>query len=414
MSDLYPRRQGERIQVALADTPVVLLNGPRQCGKTTLAQQTWPEVSYYSLDDDTLLSTVRLDPQGFIRRLDRAIIDEVQRAPELLRAIKLAVDQDRRPGRFLLTGSANLLALPQISDSLAGRMEVITLLPLSQAELNRAPSHFIENALAQSWTVAGARQLCIGDARIERVLCGGYPEMLSRPDPARRSAWANAYLKAVLQRDLRDVADIDKLQAMPPLLNVLAQLSGQLCNFTQIGAQLGLDGKTVQKYVSLLEHIFLVKRVPSWGRNELGRLIKSAKIHFLDAGLQASLTRMTLARAVVDRTRFGPTLESWVFGELQKNLSELAADGAFLDVWHIYHYRDSNQVEVDFVLENHARQIIGIEVKASASVNSADFKGLRQLQGRTGEDFVSGLVLYDGAQALPFGPNMWAIPLSCL
>lgn len=413
MPELYPRHQTQRILLALGDTPVVLINGPRQCGKTTLARQTLPQVPYYSLDDDTLLSSVRLDPQGFVQRLDCAIIDEVQRAPELLRAIKLAVDQDRRAGRFLLTGSANLLALPQISDSLAGRMEVITLLPLSQAELNRTPSRFIEYAQTQSWPTA-APSPCVADARTARVLSGGYPEMLSRPDPTRRLAWANAYLKAVLQRDLRDIAEIEKLQAVPSLLKLLAHMSGQLCNFTQIGAQLGLDSKTAQKYVGLLEHIFLVKRVPSWGRNELGRLIKSHKIHFIDAGLQASLTKMTPTRALVDRTRFGPTMETWVFGELQKNLNCQAPDGSSHDGWDIYHFRDAKQNEVDFVLENEAQQILGIEVKASASVNSGDFKGLRRLQDLAGRSFLSGLVLYDGENALPFGPDLWAIPLSFL
>lgn len=296
---------------------------------------------------------------------------------------------------------------------LAGRMEIVTLLPLSQAEINRQPSPFMAHALAQSWPTQ-APAPCTADARTERVLCGGYPEMLSRPQSARRSAWANAYLKAVLQRDLRDVADIEKLHTMAPLLTLLAHLSGELCNFAQIGAQLGLDSKTVQKYVALLEHIFLVKRVPPWGRNALGRLIKSHKLHFIDAGLQASLTRLTPARAVLDRTRFGPTLETWVFGELQKTINSLPGDASLNDAWEIFHFRDAKQNEVDFVLENQAQQILGIEVKAAASVSSRDFKGLRRLQEIAGNAFLSGLVLYDGERALPFGPHMWAIPLSLL
>lgn len=406
MTKPYPRHLATRIQQALSDTPVVLINGPRQCGKTTLAQQMRAEFPYFSLDDETLLSAARTDPVGFVRRLDCAIIDEVQRAPELLRAIKLSVDKDRRPGRFLLTGSANLLALPRISDSLAGRMEVLTLLPLSHAELARRENNFLDQAKTQRW--GALPSLCIGDALVARVLTGGYPEMVLREDASRRLAWSNSYLKALLERDLRDVADIEKLDAMPRLLAVLAQLSGQLTNFTQIGGQLGLDTKTVQKYTGLLEHIFLVKRVAPWGRNELSRIVKSPKLHFCDAGLQASLSRLTQDRAVRDKSRFGATLETWVFGELQKSVS--ATD----DGWGIYHYRDKDQIEVDFVLENPMQEIMGIEVKASATVTASDFKGLRKLQDIAGKKFLTGLILYDGEHLIPFGEKLWAIPLSVL
>lgn len=406
MMDFYPRHLASRIDDALADTPVVLINGPRQCGKTTLARHHLPATPYYSLDEATLLDAARRDPTGFVRRLDRAIIDEVQHAPELLRAIKLAVDKDRRPGRFLLTGSANLLALPKISDSLAGRMEILTLLPLSHAEIERREGRFIEQAINQHWSASTAP--IVGDALIERVLTGGYPEMLKRTQAPRRVAWANAYLKAVLERDLRDVAELEKLDVMPRLLTLLAHLSGQLTNFAQIGGQLGLDSKTVQKYVATLEHVFLVKRIPPWGRNEIGRLIKTPKLHFCDAGLQASLSRLTLERAVVDKSRFGATLETWVCGELLKAVSS-AADG-----WSIFHFRDKDQVEVDFVLENHARQVIGIEVKAAAGVSGRDFKGLQKLGQLAGDSFLGGLVLYDGESAVPFGNKLWAVPLSSL
>jgi predicted AAA+ superfamily ATPase len=395
------------MQEALADTPVILINGPRQCGKSTMAQHYLPDTPYFSLDDDAILATAKNDPGGFARRLDRAIIDEVQRAPELLRAIKLTVDQDRRPGRFVLTGSANILALPQISDSLAGRMEILTLLPLSQAEIGQRPNTFLAQAMSQQWATMPPNPLR-GDALIERVLTGGYPEMLGRTNATRRASWASAYLKTLLERDLRDVAEIEKLDAMPRLLEVLAQLSGQLLNFTQIGGQLGLDVKTAQKYIGVLEHIFLVKRLPPWGRNELGRLIKTPKLHFCDAGLQASLTRLTLERAVFDKTRFGATLESWVFGELLKALS-LSDQG-----WRIYHYRDKDRAEVDFVLENPLREVIGIEVKASSSINLADFRGLIKLRDWLGQQFLSGVLLYDGEHVLPFGPNLWAVPLGYL
>ena len=407
MTVFYPRHLAPCMHEALTDTPVVLINGPRQCGKSTMAQHYLPDTPYFSLDDNVILAAAKADPDGFARRLDRAVIDEVQRAPELLRAIKLTVDQDRRPGRFVLTGSANILALPQISDSLAGRMEILTLLPLSQAEIAHRPNTFLTQAASQQWAPSPTNPLR-GDALIERVLTGGYPEMLSRAGATRRASWASAYLKTLLERDLHDVAEIEKLDAMPRLLEVLAQLSGQLINFTQIGGQLGLNVKTAQKYIGLLEHIFLVKRLEPWGRNMLGRLIKTPKLHFCDAGLQANLTRLTLEQAVFDKTRFGATLETWVFAELLKALSLPGQS------WRIYHYRDKDQVEVDFVLENSRLEVIGIEVKASSAVNLADFKGLIKLRDLLGKQFLCGVVVYDGEHVLPFGPSLWAVPLAYL
>lgn len=407
MAELYRRLLDARIREAMNDTPVVLINGPRQCGKTTLVQQHGQDMPYFTLDDDNLLQSVRADPAGFIRRMDRAVIDEVQHAPELLRAIKQSIDQDRRPGRFLLTGSANLLAVPQVSDSLAGRMEILTLLPLMQAEIERRENHFLQHAFEQSWPT---QRVCYpaGTNLITRVIIGGYPEMLARPAAARRVAWASAYLKALLERDVRDLSAIDRLDDMPRLLAVLAQLSSQLVNFAQIGGQLGMDSKTAQKYLGVLENLFLIKRIAPLSGNELSRLVKTPKLHFLDAGLQASLVRLSPERAMADRARFGATLESWVCGELAKTLSLTP------EPWQIYHYRDKDQVEVDFVLESSDRQLIGIEVKAAATVTRDDFRGLRKLQTLTGKRFISGIVLYDGEQVLTFGDGLWAIPLAIL
>lgn len=394
---------------ALADTPAVLINGPRQSGKTTLARQCAPDLPYLTLDDAGRLAAAQADPQGFVRQIDRAVIDEVQRAPELLLALKLAIDRDRRPGRFLLTGSANVMSLPTIADSLAGRIEVHALLPLSNAEIvGRAPD-FLDRASTQDWGKAGlAAPVCVGDALIERVLAGGYPEMRQRATPQRRQAWARAYLTTLVERDIQDVARIDEAARIPQLLTILAMLGGQLLNLSQIGGQLGLNLRTAEKYIGILEKLFLVRRLPAWSRNELGRLIKAPKLHFVDAGLQAALARATIDLLRTDRRRFGSILEGWVFGELLKLV------GLTPDPWFLSHYRDKDQVEVDFVLESPLRAVIGIEVKAAASVNAADFKGLRRLRELCGADLRSGIVLYDGEQALPFGDQFWAVPLSWL
>ena len=414
---LIARHVADRLQVALQDTPAVLINGPRQCGKTTLVQQLAQGMSYITLDDPGMLIAAQQDPVGLLRQMDRAVIDEVQRAPQLLLALKMSIDQDRRPGRFLLTGSANILALPQIADSLAGRMEVHTLMPLSQAELQGRPSDFLQRAQGQSWPVSHPSWVypAVIDAKNElhagaigNALAGGYPEMRLRPSVTRRQAWAKAYIQTLVERDVQDIAQVEHLSQIPYLLDIAAAHCGQLFNASQIGGQLMLDTRTLDKYLGVLEKLFLVQRLPAWGRNELNRLIKTPKLHFLDAGLQATLTRLTPDMLITHRERWGATLETWVYAELRKALA--LSDEA----WYLSHYRDKDQVEVDFVLENPQRQLIGIEVKAAATVQVQDFKGLRKLQAQTGADFLTGIVLYDGAHALPFGPGMWAVPLAAL
>ena len=397
------------LREALGDTPAVLINGPRQSGKTTLASQCGEGMPYVSLDDATRLAAARSDPQGFIRRIDRAIIDEIQRAPELLLAIKLSIDQDRRAGRFLLTGSANIMSLPTIADSLAGRIEVHALLPLSNAEMAGRTADFLHHALAQDWPAQPSVQTPgVGDDFVEHVLAGGYPEMRCRATPRRREAWARAYLSTLVERDIRDVARIEEAAKIPQLMAILGMMSGQLLNLSQVGGQLGLNLHTAEKYIGILEKLFLVRRLPAWRRNELSRLVKTPKIHFLDAGLHSALVRVGADLLRQDRSRFGPILESWVFGELLKIVN--LAPGQ----WFLSHYRDKDQVEVDFVLESPLRAILGIEIKASATVTPADFNGLRKLREHCGAAFTTGIVLYDGSAAVPFGDGLWAVPLGCL
>lgn len=409
---LIPRHLRPMLAVSLQDSPAVLVTGPRQCGKTTLVKQFDATLPYFTLDDPALLKAARHDPKGFVMGLDRAIIDEVQRAPELLLALKLSIDQDRRPGRFLLTGSANLMALPQMADSLAGRVDMYTLLPFSQSELAQRESSFLHHAVNQSWPLAEPLPAGFSSDLVTRVLTGGYPDMRQRTTPARRQAWARAYMTTLVERDIRDIAQLDQVRQVPHLLAAAAELCGQLVNFAQVGGQIGLNGKTVDKYLGLLEKLYLIHRLPAWSRNGLSRLVKTPKLHFLDAGLQSTLTRLTAEHLQTPgsllQTRFGATLETWVYGELHKLLSTTA------DPWFLSHYRDKDQVEVDFVLESPVREVIGIEVKAAASVNASDFKGLQRLRDAAAKQFVSGVLLYNGTHALPFGDGLWAVPLSRL
>ena len=273
---LLPRRIEPRIAEALLDTPVVLLAGPRQAGKTTLVRHIAAQqgLRYLTLDDGLTLLSAREDPVGMVRSLDRAVIDEIQRAPQLLLAIKKSVDEDRRPGRFLLTGSANLMALPTVADSLAGRMETLSLLPLSQSEMALRQANWIDQAFAGR--ILQASTPAVGEALIERVRRGGYPEAVARPAGRRRTTWARQYIDALIERDVRDIAHIDKLDQLPRFLRALAHTAGQMCNYTQLGAQVGLDGKTALRYCGVFEQMYLLQRIDVWARNRLSRVDWSA------------------------------------------------------------------------------------------------------------------------------------------
>jgi predicted AAA+ superfamily ATPase len=334
------------------------------------------------------------------------VIDEIQRAPGLLLAIKQSVDADRRPGRFLLTGSANLMTLPLVADSLAGRIENQVLLPLAQSEIAGAAGcrDWIDQVFAGRIPHPAAGRADVA----ERVLRGGYPEALARATPRRRQAWARQYADMLLRRDIRDLVRLDKTEHLPRLLAMLAQVSGQLCNFTQLGSQIGLDHKTVAKYLAVFEQLFLMQRVPAWSGNRLSRLVKTAKLQFIDSGLLAALLEIAEISTIHHRARFGQLLESFVFGELLKFCTWSERRYA------MYFYRDKNQREVDFVLEDAQGSILGVEVKAAATVGGNDFAGLHQLAALATDRFSAGIVLYDGDTTLPFGPKLWAVPLGTL
>lgn len=404
---LFPRRIEPRIAEALSDTPVVLLAGPRQAGKTTLVRQVAESGSrYLTMDDELTLLSAREDPVGMIRSLNRAVIDEIQRAPALLLAIKKSVDEDRRPGRFLLTGSANLMSLPTVADSLAGRMETLSLLPLSQSEIEGRTKNWLGSVFAgqlpQPGSVASANDLT------GRVLRGGYPEAISRSTARRRTAWARQYMDAIIARDVRDISGIEKLDQLPHFLRALAQTAGQMCNYSQLGGQLGLDGKTAAKYISVFEQMYLLRRVDVWARNRLNRVVKSPKLQFIDSGLLATLLDLTADEVDKNRTRFGNVLETFVFAELLKHTT--TADGKY----ELMYYRDADKVEVDVVIENSGGQLVGVEVKAGATVKDADLRGLRKLAGLAGKDFRMGVLLYDGNETMPLGKGIWAAPLATL
>lgn len=404
---LFIRRIESRIAEAMADTPVVLLAGPRQAGKTTLVRQVAQgRLRYLTLDDDLTLLSAQQDPVGMIRSLDRAVIDEIQRAPQLLLAIKKSVDEDRRPGRFVLTGSANLMALPTVADSLAGRIETLSLLPLSQCEIEGRSTNWLDTVFAGQLPQPGSSSRA--DDLVARVLRGGYPEVMSRSTARRRTTWARQYLDSIIQRDIPDVAGIERLDQLPRFLRALAQTAGQMCNYTQLAGQVGLDGKTAAKYVGIFEQMYLLKRVDVWARNRLNRVVKTPKLQFIDSGLLATLLDLTAQEVENDRTRFGNVLETFVFAELLKHTTTAEGD------YRLMYYRDADKVEVDVVIENAAGQLVGVEVKATATVKESALRGLKKLAGLAGDSFKMGILLYDGDEIMPVGDRIWAAPLSTL
>lgn len=406
---MFRRNVETAVENALSDTPVVLVNGARQTGKSTLVQA-WASrihAQYLTLDDAATLHLASSDPTGFIRNLQRpVVIDEIQKAPDLFPAIKLAVDRHRQPGQFLLTGSSNVLTLPSLSESLAGRMEVIPLHPLSAGELAGRIEGFIPRLfrrVAEPWK-ATPDPLPIN----ERLVRGGYPEAVDRTIDSRRDAWFGAYVSTLLQRDVRDLARVDGLHALPNLLRLVAARSSGLLNMSDVGRDAGLPHTTLGRYLSLLESVFLIHRVPAWSHNLGQRLVKAPKIHVLDPGLALHLIGADETRLSADRMLLGRMLESFVVGEVRKQLS-WASPGTGL-----HHYRTSAGSEVDIVLEDRQGALCGIEVKASATVGPSDFSGLKALRDQFGDRFRTGVILYLGDQILPFGDDLWLLPVEAL
>lgn len=404
---MFKRIVEPRIHEALTDTPVVLVVGPRRAGKTTLVRAVGEAGrTYITLDDQTVLDAARSDPTGFVRGLDVVTIDEVQRAPELLLAIKKAVDEDYKPGRFLLTGSANVLTLPKVADSLAGRVETIDMLPLARAEIASTEPRFLEQLFEGK--IDPLQNAVLGDELMRAVLQGGFPEAIARESERRRQDWARAYLQSVLTRDLRDIADVEKLTELPKFVRYLSEHSSQLVNYSQFGSSINVTHKTGQRYLGLLEQVFLVATLQPWYTNAIKRITKTPKLHFLDSGMLAATRGLTFERVQKQRDLFGPLLETFVFSEVLKLVS-----GSDMRL-NTYHYRDQDMREVDIVLERDDGMIVGLEIKSSATVRSEDFKGLRTLAEASGERFAFGAVLFDSADVVPFGNDLAAVPLSAL
>ena len=418
-----PRLAAPALRAALADTPVVLIHGPRQCGKTTLAQQVGREFdyAYLTFDDDARRAAALADPVGFVADLpDKVILDEIQRVPSLFTSIKASVDKDRRPGRVMFTGSSNVLLLPKLADSLAGRMEILRLHPFAQIEMTAPTSEsasesgfassstFMQQLQAGQFQPMPAHERRMGAALADMVVAGGYPAALARKTPARRRAWYRDYIQTLVQRDVRELARIQSLDALPRLLALAAGQTARLINVMDLAAPFQLSRLTVRDYVNLLAQVFLLEELPPWFSNRLSRLIKTPKLHLTDTGVACALLGLDAAALWADRALLGQLLETFVLQELRR------LDGATDAPSQFYHLRDKDGVEVDIVMAHGNGKLSGIEVKASSTVSVQDFKGLKKLQASEPDRFHCGVLVYDGDACLRFGEGMFAVPVSRL
>ncbi|MGH2632012.1 MAG: ATP-binding protein [Tepidiformaceae bacterium] len=409
---MYRRNIARIVLEALADTPVVVLNGPRQSGKSTLARQllaSVPGAVYATLDDPAELALAQNDPLGFIARFGDhpGVIDEIQRAPELSLPIKLSVDRDRRPGRFIVTGSADVLALPRLGDSLAGRVEYHTLWPLSQGELSGVVEGFIPAVFGDD-TFPKLPSVRPRSATIAEAATGGFPAARERKPGDRRDSWFEGFEASVLSRDVRDLSNIESQTALPRLLRLLAARTSSLVNLADVSRTLDVPYATLRRYFALLELVFLVRPVPPWWDHSSGPLLKSPRLAVCDSGLLAYLLRLDPGRTAFMPELAGQLIETFVTAELRKQC------GWSAERVQMFFFRTRGGAEVDLVLEDRAGRIVGVEVKAGSTPQAKDFRGLRALGAAAGDRFVRGVVLHLGEQTLPFGDRLWAMPVDAL
>ncbi|MFM9872187.1 MAG: ATP-binding protein [Fimbriimonadaceae bacterium] len=378
-----------RFSEALKDTPVLVIQGPRQSGKSTLVQKTC-NLPYVTLDDSLALSSALKSPEGWLNSFkEGAIIDEIQRAPQLMRSIKAVVDTDRRPGRFVLTGSANVLLIPKLSDSLAGRMEVFTLFPFSQSELTGQTKTFIDRWLAS--------ELKPGENRDKST--GGYPEPLSRSSASRQKAWFQAYIRALMDRDVRDLAQVEGLHNLPNLLSMLAKAPYAVQNITQLSRDTGIPATSLTRYISLLQAVYLIHPIPAWTALHNGKASKTARLAFVDQGI---------ANYLGGTTGSLNGIEQFVAMELVKEAGWAESE------YEVMHFRSTRQYSVPIVLGLSNGSILGITVIDRETPDSSDFDGLRFLRDVAEGHMTRGVVLTQGQTSGFVDETLEYAPLSSL
>jgi len=391
------------LQEALAVFPVVLLCGARQVGKSTLVLSLCEH--YITLDDITQLDGARADPKRFIQDLPRPIvIDEIQKAPELLPAIKEEVDRKRKNGDFLLTGSANLLGYKKVTESLAGRMGVMELLPLSCREMaNRADANLADDLFSAEWPNNKTPQS--SNLLLDSLLQGGYPELQKIHTQRGRNLWFSSYVSTYIERDVRDIGELRHIDRFIHLLNILAPRSATLLNKAELSRTAGIEQKTLTNYLSLLEMVFQIKRIQPYSTNLGKRFVKSPKLFFTDSGVLCHLLGLNSKETLRNSSHYGAILETFVFTELLKAVQYSESPT------RLWHYRTSDQHEIDLLIERDGK-VIPVEIKAAKTVRKKDFKHIEDLQSRN-STVKNGVIFYQGEQLVPFGKN-YAMPILML
>lgn len=403
---IISRKMFSVLKDTLSTRRVILLYGARQCGKTTLTKQLNQEdIIYRTLDDQGLLKAAKLDPEGFTHGEGKTmVIDEIQRVPELLLSIKKIVDQDNRKGQFLLTGSANINSLPTVKESLAGRIGYVRLRTLTQGEIEEASGNFLQNAFQQSFRSSPFKEKKADI--IEYCFRGGYPEALNL-SPRSRTRYHGDYIRSIIERDLQDIQNVHRIDLLHDLFKILCAWSGKFLDFSKLSSHFQANRATIYSYINLLEIMFLCERVPSWIKTDYQRIGKRPKFFMSDVGLICSILKWKVEEVVFDSDRSGKIFESFVFQELSALIDH--ADGEF----SLYHYRDRENREIDFLIENENGTLLGIEVKAGSNVGENDFKHLHWFKNHINPNFI-GIVLYTGEHVLPMGKGFWAIPIGHL
>ena len=404
---MIKRHISDKLITALSDRPVVFISGARQVGKSTLAlhlSETTHPADYYTFDDLSVYSQAKSDPTGFIAGLhDKVILDEIQRVPELIHSIKSAVDKNRTPGKFLLTGSANIMVLPELSDALVGRIEVIPLETLAVAETLEHRGNSIDHLFSSNPIKLKINRIPENDL-LQWMNIGGYPE-IQKIRHNRRSAWFDSYLSTIIQRDLRELSNIQGLAELPRLLRILASQTGQLLNFAGLSRNTGIEQKTLKRYLTLLQGLHLISLLPAWFPNIGKRMIKTPKLYFKDTGVLIHLLGQEINR---QSDLFGHAFENFVLMELTKHVSWSYSTPM------IYYYRTAGGSEVDIILEHPDGRIVAIEIKGRATLKPEAAIPMKNLRDQIKQKFHRGIILYMGEQLIPIDQQIQAVPISWL
>jgi predicted AAA+ superfamily ATPase len=414
LSGTVDRRLHDVIRSRMSDEPVVVLQGPRTVGKSTLlrALAASRDREVIDLDDLATRDAARADPALFVQGEPPVLIDEFQHVPEVLDAIKAELNRDGAPGRFVLTGSTRYATLPEAAQALTGRAHLIDVLPLSQGEIAGVREDFAEALVSDPGSLVGSRSLTIArEEYVSRVVTGGFPPALRRPRPATRARWFDDYVNLVIERDVMELTRVRQRRQLPLLLRQLASQTGQVLNIAKAATAIGMDKSTAENYTKLLEAVFLLHQLAAWGTT-LGPQIGAApKVHVVDSGLAARLLRLTESKLSLASaqalTELGHLLETFVVSEVRKQLSWLDSPV------QLGHWRTHDGDEVDLVIEREDGKVAALEVKAGTRV-AGDLGGLLALRRKLGSQFLGGVVLYTGTHAYTHDSGVHVIPITRL